>query len=88
MSSPVATAPPQRDVPLWAIESEERCGWKRTSSYDAQSQAEKVLARFKRTFGARLRAKRDASQEREASWAWQLLNRMRDLGRPESYAVS
>ena len=88
LSSQVATAPTQRDAHLLAIESEGRCGWKRTSGYYAQSQAENVFSRFKRTFGARLRAKRDASQEREASLACQLLNRMRELGRPESYAVS
>jgi len=43
---------------------------------------------YKRTFGDRLRAKRDESQEREASLACQLLNRMRELGRPHSYPVS
>jgi Transposase DDE domain len=87
--SPTAiTALTQRDAHLLAIESEGRCGWKRTSGYYAQSHAENVFSRFKRTFGARLRAKREASQEREASLACQLLNRMRELGRPESYAVS
>ena len=35
-----------------------------------------------------MRAKRDAAQEREASLACELLNRMRELGRPQSYAVS
>jgi hypothetical protein len=69
------------------IEREGRCGWKRTSGYYAQSQAENVFSRCKRAFGARLRAKREASQEREASLACQLLNRMQELGRPESYAV-
>jgi hypothetical protein len=88
LSSQVATAPTQRDAHLLAIESAGRCGWKRTLGYYAQSQAENVFSRFKRTFGALLRAKREASQEREASLACQLLNRMRELGRPESYAVS
>ena len=54
----------------------------------AQSHAENAFFRFKQSFGGRLRAKRDASQERETSLACALLNRMRDLGRPESYAVS
>jgi Transposase DDE domain len=54
LSSQVATAPTQRDAHLLAIESEGRCGWKRTSGYYAQSQAENVFSRFKRTFGARL----------------------------------
>jgi hypothetical protein len=87
--SPMAmTAPTQRDQHLLAIESEGRFGWKRTSGYYAQSYVENVFSRFKRTFGVRLRAKRDESQEGEASLACQLLNRMRELGHPESYAVS
>jgi hypothetical protein len=88
LSPTVATAPTQRDQHVLAIESEGRCGWKRTSGYYAQSQAENAFSRFKRTFGGGLRAKRDESQEREALLACQLLNRMRELGRPQSYAVS
>jgi Transposase DDE domain len=88
LSPTATTAPTQRDQHLLVIENAGRCGWKRTAGYYAQSQAENVFSRFKRTFGARLRAKRDASQEREASLTCQMLNRMRALGRPESYAVS
>jgi hypothetical protein len=88
LSSQGATAPTQRDQHLVAIECEGRFAWKRTSGYDAQAYAENVFARLKRTFGDRLRAKRDASQEREAALACQLLNRMRELGCPQSYPVS
>lgn len=88
LSPTATTTPSQRDQHLLAIESAGRCGWKRTSEYYAQSHAENVFARCKRLFGARLRAKRDESQEREAALGCQLLNRMRELGRPESYAVS
>jgi hypothetical protein len=88
LSPTATTVPTQRDQHLLAIENAGRCGWKRTSGYYAQSQAENVFSRFKRTFGARLRAKRDAAQEREASLACALLNRMRVLGRPQSYPVS
>ena len=57
--------------------------------YDQEpAYAENVFSRFKRTFGGGLRAKRDESQEREASLACALLNRMRELGRPQSYPVS
>ena len=48
---------------LLAIESEGRFAWKRTSGYYAQSHAENAFARFKRTFGDRLRAKQEESQE-------------------------
>jgi transposase len=87
--SPMAeTAPTQRDQHLLEIERIGRFAWKRTSGYYAQSHAENAFARFKRTFGGGLRAKRDESQEREASLACQLLNRMLELGRPQSYPVS
>jgi hypothetical protein len=87
--SPMAlTAPTQRDQPLLAIESKGRFAWKRTSGYYEQSHAENAFARFKRTFGGGLRAKRDESQKREASLACQWLNRMLELGRPQSYPVS
>jgi hypothetical protein len=87
--SPTATtAPTQRDQHVWAIENAGRCAWKRTSGYDAQSHAENAFSRCKRTVGGVLRAKRNASQEREASLACELFNRMRELGRPQSYSVS
>jgi hypothetical protein len=70
------------------IERTERLKWKRTSGYYDQAYAENVFSRFKRTFGDRLRAKRDESQEREASLACELLNRMLEPGRPQSYPVS
>ena len=47
-----------------------------------------LTSRLKRAFGDRLRAKREKSQEREASLACELLNRMRGLGQPQSYPVS
>ena len=81
------TSPTQRDQHLLAIEREGRFGWKRTSGYYAQAHAENAFSRFKRTFGGGLRAKRDEAQERQASLACQLLNRMWELGRPQSYAV-
>jgi Transposase DDE domain len=82
------TSPTQRDQHISVIESEGRFAWKRMSGYYAQSHAENAFSRFKRIFGDGLRAQRDASQEREASLACQLLNGMRELGRPKSYVVS
>jgi hypothetical protein len=88
LSSAGTTAPTQRDQHLLAIESEGQFAWKRTSGYYAQSHAENAFSRYKRTFGGGLRAKRDASQAREASLACQLLNRLLALGRPQSSPVS
>ena len=88
VSPEATTSPSQRDQHLLATERTKRFHGKRTSGYYDQSHAENAFARFKRTFGSRLRAKRDDSQEREASLACQLLNRMWELGRPQSSSVS
>ncbi len=86
--SPTArSSPTQRDQHISAIERDGRFAWKRTSGYYDQARAENAFSRYKRTFGGGLRAKRDASQAREASLACELLNRMRELGRPQSYLV-
>ena len=86
--SPTArSSPTQRDAHLLEIERGGRFVWKRTSGYDDQAYAENAFARYKRIFGGSLRAKRDASQEREAAIACELLNRMREMGRPQSYPV-
>jgi hypothetical protein len=87
LSPTATTSPTQRDEHLLAIENEGRFGWKRTSGYYAQSHAENAFSRYKRIFGGRLRAKKDEAQEREASIACGLLNRMREWGRPHSYRV-
>jgi hypothetical protein len=76
LSPTAATAPMQRDHHLLEIQRTDRFQWKRTLGYYDQAHAENVFSRFKRTFGDRLRAKRDESQEREASLACELLNRM------------
>jgi hypothetical protein len=88
LSRQVATSPTQRDQHVLVIERASRFDWKRVSGYYDQAYAENVFSRFKRTFGDRLRAKRDESQAREALLACALLNRMRELGRPQSYPVS
>ena len=87
VSSTATTDPTPRDHHIRTIEREGRFAWKRTSGYYAQSHAENAFARYKRTFGGHMRAKRHAAQEREAAIACGVLNRMRALGRPQSYAV-
>jgi Transposase DDE domain len=88
VSRQMATSPTQRDCHLLDIQRDGRFAWKRASGYYAQSHAENAFSRYKRTFGGGLRAKRDASQQQEASLACALLNRLRELGRPQSYLAS
>jgi hypothetical protein len=81
------TAKGKNDTVLAAIELDGVFAWKRRSGYYAQSHAENAFARYKRMFSGCLWAKRDESQERETEIARQLLNRMRALGRRQSYPV-
>jgi len=60
--------------------------WKRQSGYYLQSHAENAFCRYKRIIGGRLRAKNEDAQKREAVIGCAILNRMRDMGRPLSYA--
>jgi hypothetical protein len=67
--SPTASsAPTQRDQHLLEIERDGRFAWKRTPDYYDQAYAENVFARFKRTFGDRLRTKRDESRSGNPHW--------------------
>ena len=83
-----AASPTQRDRHLFEIERAGQFNWKRTSGYYDQAHAENAFSRYKRTFGGSLRAKRDEAQEREILLGCALLNRLRELGRPQSYRVS
>jgi len=81
-------SPMQRDQHLLEIEKAGRFAWKWTSGHYDQADAENVFCQFKRTFGDRLRAKQDEFQERAATLAGELLNRMWELGCPQSGPVS
>ncbi|MCZ6717572.1 MAG: IS5 family transposase [Gammaproteobacteria bacterium] len=88
LSAKAATSPTQRDRHLSEMQRTDQFEWKRTSGYYNQSHAENAVSRYKRTFGGGLRAKRDDAQERAASLGCVLLNRLRELGRPQSYPLT
>lgn len=88
LSPDAATSPTQRDQHITSIEWDDLLAWKRISGYYAQAHAENIFFRYKRTFGSHLRAKRQEAQEREEALACELLNRMRELSRPQSYPVN
>jgi len=48
---------------------------------------ESTFFRYKSIIGDRLRARHPKSQEAEALIAYNILNRMTELGRPESFAI-
>ena len=61
--------------------------WKKETGYHRQARVENVFFRYKSIIGEGFRARSSAGQGAEAVLAWNVLNRMRDLGRPASYAI-
>ena len=77
----------QRNATLETIRKVGRQGWQRESRYRRQGSVENLFFRYKRTLGNSLRARRYESQKREAMIACNVLNRMAELGKPESQAI-
>jgi len=57
------------------------------SGYHRQARVENTTFRYKSIIGDRLRARHLKSQQAEALIACNILNRMTELGRPESFAI-
>ena len=63
-------------------------GWQKASGYNARARAEATIGRFKRVIGDGLRSRTDERRATEMDVAVQVLNRMLDLGRPESVRIA
>jgi hypothetical protein len=84
-----ATAPPHpRDANLRQIRQQGRRQWKQESGYHHRSLVESTFSRFKRILGERVLSGEDSRQRTELKLAFKILNRMFELGMPESYAVT
>lgn len=78
-------APPHpRDENLRSIRKSSRPGWKQRSGYHARSLSETAMYRYKRTIGERVHARKFASQQAETSTGCNILNRMANVGMPDS----
>ncbi len=77
----------QRNATLETIRNVGRQGWQRESGYRRHGAVENRFFRCKRTLGNSLRARRYESQKREARIGCNVLNRMAELGKPESQAI-
>ena len=64
-----------------------RRGWQKASGYHQQARVENGFYRYKQIVGGRLRAINLEAQTTEVSIACNVLNRMAEMGRPESHAV-
>ena len=83
LSASAETNPTQRDRHIQVIAEHGRMAWQRTSGYNARAGAEGTMRRYKRIIGDTLRS-HSRPQEVETRIAVTVLNRMLDLGRPES----
>jgi hypothetical protein len=82
------TAPTQRDRHLDLIAEKGRMGWQKASGYNWRARAEATIGRFKRVIGDGLRSRTDERRATEMDVAVQVLNRMLELGRPESARIA
>jgi hypothetical protein len=77
----------QRDENLRGIQSLGRKEWKKQSTYHRRSLVETAFFRLKTILSDRLRSRRIDTQTTEARMRCVALNRMTQLGMPESYAI-
>jgi hypothetical protein len=87
-SATAATAPTQRDRHLRLIAERGRLGWQKASGYHRRALAEVAISRYKRVLGDTLRSRTDGHQATEVTMAVHALNRMLELGRPESVRIA
>ena len=83
-SDTAETAPTQRDRHLRAIAEHGRTAWQAASGYTRRARAETAMSRFKRVIGDSLRSHADERRATEVEVAVHVLNRMLELGRPNS----
>ncbi len=87
-SETAKTAPTQRDRHLHKIAERGRMGWQKASRYNLRALVEAAVSRYKRVIGDTLRSQTDGCQATEVAIAVGVLNRMLELGRPESVRIA
>jgi hypothetical protein len=78
----------QREAALQRIRQVGRREWQNESGYRQQARVENRFLRYKSVLGGGLKAKSSIAQIREAMIGCHILNRMAELGRPESYEIA
>jgi hypothetical protein len=87
-SQTAESAPTQRDRHLQLIAEKGRMAWQTASGYTKRARAEAAIGRWKQVIGDRLRAHTEERRATEVDVAVHVLNRMLDLGRPESVRIA
>jgi hypothetical protein len=87
-SETAETAPTQRDHHLQCIAEHGRAAWQKASGYNIRARVEATIGRFKQVIGDGLRSRTDQRRVIEVDVAVHALNRMWELGRPESVRIA
>jgi hypothetical protein len=87
-SETATTAPTQRDRHLRCITEHGRAAWQKASGYNIRARVEATIGRFKQVIGDGLRCRTDQRRATEVEVAVHALNRMLELGRPESVRIA
>src|SRR4051794_2330145 len=87
-SETAETAPTQRDRHLQVIAEHGRAAWQKASGYTIRARVEATIGRFKQVIGDGLRCRTDQRRATEVEVAVHALNRMLELGRPESVRIA
>lgn len=88
LSDTAATAPTQRDRHIQVIAETGRMAWQRSSGYNQRAKVEGQIGRWKQLLGPALRFHTDKAQTTEVAIGVVVLNRMLDLGHPNSVRVA
>jgi hypothetical protein len=88
LSETVETEPTQRDDHVQCIASNGRMAWQKASGYNNRSRVEATIERFKQVIGDGLRFRDEARRATEVRVAVNALNRMLELGRPNSVRIT
>lgn len=80
--------PTQRDRHIQSLADKGRLGWQRETGYGKRSMAETAMSRYKRILGDHLHARKLSGQQAEAAIGVAALNRMIDVGCPESVRLA
>jgi hypothetical protein len=87
-SDTAGATPTQRDRHLQFIAKHGRQAWQKASGYTIRARAETAIGRFKQVIGDGLRSRTDQRRVIEVEVAVHALNRMLELGRPESVRIA
>jgi len=87
-SDTAETAPTQRDSHLRGIAEHGRMAWQAASGYTRRARAETAMARYKQVIGDGLRSHTDERRGTEVEVTVHILNRMLELGRPNSVRIA